>query len=153
MKTRVHVPDEWNRITACVIGCAMAVYKGLGPGLAEVLDERAMGTEFDARSIPFSRQHRCAVTYRRHRIGDQVLDLVGCDAVVIELKSTENVGHHHLAQLMGSMRAADLPLGLLINFNSLPPEDGIFRTPKPASSMFTHHSPLSVPSAPLRTSL
>ena len=156
MDSRVHVPEAWNRITESVIGCAFAVYKELGPGLNEILYERAMEIEFRAREIVADSQKRCTVSYKGERIGDQVMDLVVCDLVVVELKSAESVNDHHLAQLHGYLRATDLPLGLLINFNAMPLREGIYRRINPRSHLFYSSNSLpsvsSASSAPLRTS-
>jgi GxxExxY protein len=154
MSQGVEIPQAWNLVTESVIGCAITVCRALGPGLAEVLYERAMDIELSERGISFTRQHRCTVTYKGRRIGDQVLDLVVDRLVVVELKSVAAVHDQHLAQLLGYMRAADLPLGLLLNFGALPFRDGIYRRIHPQSSHFQNTrlaSGSSAPSAPLRT--
>ena len=140
MKQRVEIPDEWNRLTESVLGCAFAVHRELGPGLAEVLYERALDIELAERGIEFTRQHRATVMYKGHRIGDQVFDLVIDTVVIVELKSVENVHDQHLAQLTGYLRAADLPLGLLLNFNTLSLKDGIYRRLNQHSSRFNSSS-------------
>jgi GxxExxY protein len=153
MKKRVEIPEDWNRITEAVIGCALAVHRELGPGLAEVLYERALDIELGEQGVPFDRQHRCVVTYKGRRIGDQVLDLVVDGIVVVELKSVETVGNQHLAQLTGYLRGVDLPLGLLINFNTLRLIDGVHRRLNQHSTKFLPSVPsaYSAPSAAPRT--
>ncbi len=86
--------------------------------------------------MAFDRQRRVTVLYEGRRIGDQVFDLVVADLVVVELKSIESVSDHHLAQLTGYLRAADLPLGLLLNFDTLSLRDGVYRRLNQHSSLF-----------------
>ncbi|GAB4518475.1 MAG: hypothetical protein Tsb0013_22590 [Phycisphaerales bacterium] len=147
MKQSVQIPDAWNRVTESILGFAFRVHRELGPGLAEVLYERALEIELSDAGIATCRQHRVTVHYKDHRIGDQVLDLVVEELVVVELKSVESVPDKHLAQLAGYLRASDLPLGLLLNFNTLSLRDGIYRRLNQNSSRFSTPSPPSAHSA------
>jgi len=128
-RTRVTwaIPDEWDRVAAAIIGAAMEVHNQLGPGLLERLYEDALVHEFDLRGIPWERQAPVLVDYRGRELSGMKLDLTAADLVVVELKSVEKVHDAHLAQLLRYMRAARLPMGLLINFHSPRLKDGIFR--------------------------
>ncbi|CAN5841075.1 hypothetical protein BH11PLA1_BH11PLA1_23710 [soil metagenome] len=53
------------------------------------------------------------------------------ELVVVELKSVDAVHPAHLAQLNSYMRAAQLPLGLLLNFGQLLLKDGVHRRINP----------------------
>jgi GxxExxY protein len=121
------VPPEWNRLTEQVIGAAMEVHSTLGPGLLERLYEDALCVELRLRGIPFSRQAPIRMTYKGVAIGDQVMDLVVGDFLILELKAIEKVHDAHLAQLVSYLRSSGLPLGLLINFNATRLKDGLFR--------------------------
>ncbi len=133
------VPPEWNRLTEQVIAAAMDVHTALGPGLLERLYEEALCHELTLRGIPFRRQVPIRLEYKGRSIGDQTLDLVVGDLVVVELKSVERVHDVHLRQLVSYMRSSGLPLGLLLNFDVERLKDGVFRrvltrnTPIPSS--------------------
>ncbi|MGH7244572.1 MAG: GxxExxY protein [Phycisphaerales bacterium] len=133
------VPEAWNRLTQAVIASAMAVHSELGPGLLERFYELAFCRELELRKIPFSRQHPIRISYKGAMLGDQFVDLVIADLLVVELKAVERVSDTHLAQLKCYMRSARLPLGLLLNFNVASLKDGIYRrvltrdTPIPAA--------------------
>jgi GxxExxY protein len=49
------------------------------------------------------------------------------DAVVIELKSVQQLLPIHVAQLLSYLRAGDYRLGFLLNFNTVHMRDGIRR--------------------------
>ncbi|MBL8877177.1 MAG: GxxExxY protein [Phycisphaerae bacterium] len=121
------VPIEWNRLTDAVIGAAMAVHSELGPGLLEKFYELAFCRELELRGIPFARQFPIRLHYKGAPLGDQFVDLVIANLVVVELKSVERVSDTHLAQLTSYMRSAKLPLGLLFNFNVARMKDGMYR--------------------------
>jgi GxxExxY protein len=122
-----HVPDAWNAVTERIIGCAIEVHRTLGPGFLERLYEDAMAFELGAAGLAFIRQHPIRVRYKSILLSEQRLDLVVENLVVVELKSVEAVPDAHLAALVSYLRAADLPLGLLINFNVLQLSKGVYR--------------------------
>ncbi len=55
------------------------------------------------------------------------LDLLVEDTVVVELKAIEALAPIHQAQIISYLKLAGKPIGLLINFHSLHPKDGIKR--------------------------
>lgn len=121
------VPAEWNRITGEIIGAAIEVHRELGPGLLERLYEQALCHELGLRGIGVQRQRPIRLSFKGVVLGEQFVDLVVEDLVVVELKSVERVQDIHLSQLMSYMRSAPLPLGLLINFNTSRLREGIYR--------------------------
>lgn len=124
---RMGIPDAWNAVTQSVIGAAMKVHSALGPGLLERLYEDALCHELSLRDVEFERQYPIRLQYKGIDLSPQRVDLVVGGLVVVELKSVETVHDIHLAQMLSYMRSADLPLGLLINFNHLMLRDGIHR--------------------------
>lgn len=121
------VPATWNQLTQSVIASAMAVHSELGPGLLERFYELAFCRELELRNIPFSRQHPIRLVYKGTALGDQFVDLVVADLLIVELKAVEHVTDTHLAQLKCYMHSARLPLGLLLNFHVASLKDGIYR--------------------------
>lgn len=127
LRRGVDVPDRLNRLTQRVIGCAMEVHSTLGPGLLERVYEEALAYELHQAGISASRQVEAPVLCKGVAIGPHRLDMVVEGAVVIELKAVEAVGRLHLAQLVSYLRVAQIPLGLLINFNVPRLKDGVYR--------------------------
>jgi GxxExxY protein len=138
------VPKEWNEITNQIIGAAIDVHSLLGPGLLESLYEQAMVHEIGDRGLRVERQRPIRVRYKTHELGNIRIDLVVEELVVVELKCIERLAPVHAAQLLSYLRSADLPLGLLINFNHVLLTDGVTRRINP------HCSLLKNPSLPLR---
>jgi GxxExxY protein len=101
-----------------VIGCALRVHKGLGPGYTELVYQDAMAIELEGAGLPFSREYEVPVYYRDQLLRTQYLDLVVSSAVVVELKAVERLARIHEMQLLSYMKTAQLKVGLLMNFHT-----------------------------------
>jgi GxxExxY protein len=110
--------DE-NALSRVIIGAAIEVHKELGPGLLESIYESALCLELADAGIPCARQVDVPVVYKGRALdGHLRLDLLVSNAVIVEVKSVENLVHVHEAQLLSYLRIADKRLGLVMNFNS-----------------------------------
>jgi len=121
------VPQAWNAVTSALLGAAFAVHTALGPGLLERLYEDALEHELARRGLRVDRQFVIRLKYKDIELSPMTLDLAVNDLVVVELKAVEKVHDAHLAQLVSQMKAARLPLGLLLNFHAPRLKDGIYR--------------------------
>jgi len=131
------VPQDWNELSGSVIGAAIEVHTAMGPGLIERVYEDAMAVELGIRKIGFERQRSVRLAYKGVELSEQRLDMiVGDGLLVLELKAIETVPDHALIQLVSYMRAADAPLGLLINFHAMRLKDGLYRRINPDSTRF-----------------
>jgi GxxExxY protein len=119
---------EINEITEKVIGSAIEVHRHLGPGLLESAYEECLCYELNQAGLRFERQVHLPIRYKgillqsAHR-----MDLVVEDAVVVELKATEEMPPLYSAQILTYLRSAQKPVGLLINFNVPALKDGLKR--------------------------
>jgi len=109
--------SELDRIVYRTIGAAIEVHRLLGPGLLESVYEEALCIELANRGIPFARQVSRSVLYKQRKVGEIRLDVLVHEKLVLELKATEGIAPIHIAQLLFYMKATQLPLGLLLNFN------------------------------------
>ena len=113
--------------TERIIECAIAVHKGLGPGLLESAYEAALEIEFRETGMSFRRQHPLPVIYRGQVVGDYRLDFLVDDSVVVEIKSVERMDPVFTAQILTYLRASGKKVGLLFNFNSVLLTQGLRR--------------------------
>jgi GxxExxY protein len=111
------MPENLNHLTESVIGAAIEIHRALGPGLLESVYERAMGIELSERGIPFETQVHVPIAYKGQSAGDLRLDLLVDRRLVVELKAIDALAALHQAQVLSYLRATNLTLGLLINFN------------------------------------
>ncbi|MEM1013099.1 MAG: GxxExxY protein [Planctomycetota bacterium] len=140
---RARIVGEWDDGSgdetaedACrqVIGAAIEVHRVLGPGLPEVLYEKALGHELTLQQVSHRRQAPVPVTYKGVVVGEGFMDLLVQDRLVVELKVVDDLHPLHLAQVRAYLSAARLRLGLLINFNVPILRDGIRRVINPHTS-------------------
>ncbi len=117
-----------SRITSCIIACAIAVHKALGPGLLEAPYRLALAVEFRRAGLAYEMEKPLDVTYGEARLGcGYRLDFVVEAKVVVEVKSLAAVLPVHRAQLLTYLRLSGYPAGLLLNFNVPLMKDGIER--------------------------
>jgi len=106
---------EW---TFRIRRCLMTVYNKLGPGLREETYKRAVAKEFGKDKIPFVREQTINVKYDDDVIDEYRVDLIAFDKIILELKAVAEMHSLFEAQLLSYLKAAELKLGLLVNFGS-----------------------------------
>jgi len=119
---------DFDGLSRSVIGCAIEVHRNLGPGLLESTYRQCLAYELSNSGVPFQMEMPLPVRYReilldcRYRI-----DLLVRDELIVEIKSVETLLPIHQAHILTYMRLANVPLGLLINFNLTKLQNGIKR--------------------------
>lgn len=104
-----------RQLTDRIIGLAIEVHRGLGPGLLESTYEECLSYELMEAGIPFARQVALPLSYKAVRLDcGYRMDMVVDEAVIVELKSVEN-------------RLSGLSMGLILNFNSRVLKEGLRR--------------------------
>lgn len=115
-------------VTEKIIGCAIEVHRALGPGLLESAYEKCLAFELGQHGMRFRLQVPVPVEYKGARIEcGYRIDLLVDDAVIVELKSVDQLAPVHEAQLLTYMKLARIRTGLLINFNQQRLVDGLRR--------------------------
>ena len=116
----------------------MRMHSRLGPGLLESAYERCERHGFDRHAITWARQVDLPLDY-----GGTLIDC-GCradiivdHAVILELKSVEQLLPLHEAQLLTYLRLSRCRFGLLFNSKTLSLKDGIRRR------ILSDHNPIS----------
>jgi GxxExxY protein len=110
--------ETLNTITRKIIGCAFRVSNQLGPGFLEKVYENALVLEFTNTSLKFEQQVPLKVHYEGIIVGDFVADLLVEDAILVELKAVETLSKVHFTQCLNYLKATDLKLCLLMNFET-----------------------------------
>jgi len=102
--------------TKRIIGAAIHVHRILGPGFLEDIYEHALAVELDARGLLIETQRYVPVLYRDVEVATHRLDLVVDERIIVELKAVRHLESIHFAQLRSYLNAAQLDVGLLLNF-------------------------------------
>jgi GxxExxY protein len=111
-------PKHTEHLTSEVLDAAMEVHKRLGAGFLEATYVDALTIEFEFRGLSFERERAVLLTYRDKPLRTHRLDLVVEGEILVEVKSVERLAPVHHAQVLSYLRASELRLAFLLNFNS-----------------------------------
>ena len=102
-----------------VVGAAIEVHRELGTGFLEAVYQEALERELTLRGITFEAQRALVIHYRGQPLSKAyVCDLLCFDKVLVELKAMDRLTGREEAQVINYLKAAGLPVGLLINFGA-----------------------------------
>jgi GxxExxY protein len=108
---------EITKLSFEITGLAIKVHKKLGPGLLESVYEQCLKFELERNGYDVKQQVVVKIEYDDLELESTLrIDLLVNDAVIIELKTVENILPIHEAQLLTYMKLLEKPQGLLINF-------------------------------------
>ncbi|NLI78836.1 MAG: GxxExxY protein [Candidatus Riflebacteria bacterium] len=106
-------------LTDRIIHACIAVHRELGPGFLETIYHQALRIELGKQGIPFETEREIKVFYQGVQVGLHRLDLVVGNEVVVELKTVEDLAGRFYAQVRSYLKAANLQVGLLVNFSGM----------------------------------
>ena len=119
---------DFEPIAREIVDSAIRVHTQLGPGMLEAAYQACMEYELGKRSLGVQKQVPMQLRYDELMVDvGYRLDLVVENAVVVELKSVQQLQPIHTAQLLSYLRAGNYRMGFLLNFNTLHMRDGIKR--------------------------
>jgi GxxExxY protein len=117
-----------NEIGKIVVDAAIAVHRGLGPGLLESVYEVALAHELTKRGLRVERQMPMSIEYDDIEFDEGFrADLVVEYKVILELKSVEQLTSAHRKQIQTYLRLTGMKLGFLLNFGAALMKNGIVR--------------------------
>ena len=111
-------PLLYGDLTQKVIGAAFDVHNSLGKGLNEKVYENALSVRLRDLGLSVEQQKVLPVYFDNHKVGEQIVDLVVDERVIVETKAVDRLLKNHEAQLLGYLKNTQFQLGLLINFGT-----------------------------------
>jgi len=109
---------QLNNLSKKIIGIAIDIHKKLGPGFVEKIYEKALIHELEKRKFKFTAQAIIKVKYDNLLLGNQRVDFLIENEIIIELKAVSELNKIHEAQMLSYLKTADKRLGLILNFAS-----------------------------------
>jgi GxxExxY protein len=107
---------QQDEITERIINAIITVHRTLGPGFLESIYRNALMLESRKQGLEIEVEKEMTVCYDGVEVGRHRLDLVVDGQVVLELKTVEELGRAHYAQLRSYLKASGCKTGLLVNF-------------------------------------
>ncbi len=127
----VPLSDLDPALTDCsrkLIGAAIDVHRTLGPGYPTEVYVNALKSEMTAVGVTAEFNAPIAVAYKGSTVGTTHADMfVDRKFLVTLLNRPGEIGGYERAQLRSQLKAADLELGLIINFGERRLKDGLVR--------------------------
>jgi GxxExxY protein len=114
--SRKHGKFLYGELSDKIIELAVKIHKKLGSGFIEKIYEKAMALELKRAGVAFREQEVIRVDYEGVLLGDQRVDFIIEDKVIVELKAVSELNEIHQAQMLSYLKAADKRVGLLLNF-------------------------------------
>ena len=103
---------EYEELTHKIIGSAYKVFNRLGFGFLESVYKKAMIIELSKNGFKVEEEKPLKVHYDGQVVGDFFVDLFVQDAIVIELKSVQNLTKEHEVQLVNYLNGMNKEIGL-----------------------------------------
>ncbi|HED52898.1 MAG TPA: GxxExxY protein [Phycisphaerales bacterium] len=115
-----------------VIGGAIEVHKALGPGFSRDIYLNALKIELDAAGLEYEVDTEFEVVYKDQDLGGVSIDIFVEERFAVELLARPGqIGSLERLALRSKLRAADVELGLIINFSERRLKDGLVRVLNP----------------------
>jgi GxxExxY protein len=103
--------------TRKIINAGREVHNELGNGFLEPIYQEALEEEFKIQNIPYEREKLLTVVYKGKKLNKEYYaDFVCYGNIIVELKAVSLLSKPHKAQVLNYLNAANMEIGLLINF-------------------------------------
>jgi GxxExxY protein len=110
-----------------LIGCAIEVHKNLGAGYDTRHYLEALKSELDGNGVPYKSDHAFPVKYKDREVGQVRADLFVDDLFLVKLLARPGPITVERIDLRAQLKAADVDLGLIINFSQKRLKEGLVR--------------------------
>jgi len=114
-----------TEVSRKVIGCAIDIHKSLGPGFDASVYERALSIELKECGVGHDLHFSFPIHYGGQDIGHHSVSLFVDERFVVQVFADDReISGYDRTVLRSQLRAADLELGLIINFSRRRLKDG-----------------------------
>jgi GxxExxY protein len=103
-------------ITEKIIGASFDVHGSLGKGLTEKTYENVLSVKLQLLGFSVEQQKPLPIFCEGKKVGEQIVDMVVQDSVLVEIKALQNLSKTHESQLLGYLKNTRFEVRLLSNF-------------------------------------
>lgn len=114
-----YIKSEYKHsdITEKIIKDAYYVYNNLGYGFLEKIYENSLVKILVKTGLKVEQQYPINVYFEKDLVGEFFADIVVENKVIVEIKAIEKLNQIHEVQLVNYLKATEIDIGLLINFD------------------------------------
>jgi len=109
-----------SQLTEKILKAYYNVYNKLGYVFLENVYENALMIELMKLGLECEKQRAIDVYYDGKKVGEYYADIIVEEKVIIELKAAESLCYEHECQLVNYLKATEIEVGLLLNFEKEP---------------------------------
>ena len=114
-----------TEVSRRVIGCAIEIHKTLGPGFDASVYENALSLELKQEGVAHVVNHAFPVMYKGQNVGSHPVSFYVDDRFAVQVMTVDReIDGFDRTAFRAQLRAADLELGLMINFHRRRLKDG-----------------------------
>jgi GxxExxY protein len=100
-----------------IVGLCMEVHKILGFGFSEVVYKDALELELKNANVPYQREKLYDIAYKGTVLPHKYkADFVVYNKIITEIKAAKGIVEAHTKQTLNYVSAANIKLGIVINF-------------------------------------
>ncbi len=123
---------ELTAISHKVIGLATEVHMAIGPGYDVEVYQEAMSIALEDADIAYKSNHAIEIDFDGHKVGTTHADLFIDNQFILDVMAEpREISGYDRTRLRAQLRAADVVLGLVINFAGRRLKDGLVRVLNP----------------------
>ena len=108
---------EFDPQTYEIIAAAMEVHNTLGPGLQEIIYQRALYHEMKLREMDFTREAEIDIYYKGRKVGSRRVDFIVGECL-LELKAKTALDKVDFQQTLSYLLSSGKKTALLLNFGT-----------------------------------
>ena len=105
-----------DELTGKILQACFEVSNELGAGFLESVYEKALVIALADKGLKAESQVSLKVSFRDRAVGEFFADVLVEDKVLLELKAIQSLTKEHYSQIINYLNAAQIDVGLLINF-------------------------------------
>ncbi len=111
--------ESLNVLAKDVIGACISVHRALGIGLNKKVYAECLRYELQDRGIQVLNRVEVPVFFKNHIIDSGLtIDFLIDENVILLPIVDDSIKEHHVLELLNQLKHANLPLGLVVNFNA-----------------------------------
>ncbi|MBM4350116.1 MAG: GxxExxY protein [Deltaproteobacteria bacterium] len=99
--------EKLNDLSHHIIGIAVDIHKKLGPGFQEKIYEEALLKELKKAGIEYEKQKIVRVDYEGQGLGNQRIDLLVDEEIILEIKACTKIIRVHRDQVISYLKTAN----------------------------------------------
>ena len=108
----------YKELSYKIMGILFKIHRKLGNSYQEKYYQRAIEVELRKEKIPYKREVLIRLVYGTENIGKYFLDFVIDGKIALEIKTVPFLRQEYLNQVLAYLDAANLKLGIVVNFRT-----------------------------------